>query len=134
MSKQSEAALAVVPIGKARLMPAGDLTPDQDKLWRRLVGSMPEGHFHPSDEPLLRSYVEVTERVQLAQAELAKGIVTKRGKVSPWLAIYNASVRLQGSLASRLRLAPQARLERSRAGAAARKGASSGQPWDATPS
>jgi len=60
--------------------------------------------------------------------------VNKRGKVSPWLTIYNASVRLQGSLASRLRLAPQARLERSRVGAATRKGAASAGPWDPTPS
>lgn len=133
MSRQSAAALAAVPIGKNRLMPAGDLSPEQEKLWRRLVGSMPPGHFHPSDEPLLRSYVEVTERVQIAQARLAKGVVNARGKVSPWLKIYDGSVRLQASLASRLRLAPQARLERSRVGAATRKGGASAGPWDPAP-
>jgi len=132
MSRQSAAALAVVPIGKTRLMPAGDLSPGQDKLWRRLIGSMPPGHFHPSDEPLLRSYVEVTERVQLAQAQLAKGVVSSRGKVSPWLKIYDGSVRLQASLASRLRLAPQARVDRRKAGAAVRGDAAAG-PWDAAP-
>jgi phage terminase small subunit len=132
MSRQSAAALAVVPIGKTRLMPAGDLSPEQEKLWRRLIGSMPPGHFHPSDEPLLRSYVEVTERVQMAQAQLAKGVVNKRGKVSPWLKIYDGSVRLQASLASRLRLAPQARVDRRKAGAAVRADAAAG-PWDAGP-
>jgi phage terminase small subunit len=132
MSRQSAAALAIVPTDGFRVEPTVDLDEGKAALWRSVVESLPPGHFHASDEPLLRRYVETVALVEQAQAQLAKkGAVNGRGKISPWLTVFQRASRQQISLAMALRLAPQARIDRRKAGAATRPGDSSANPWAA---
>ena len=131
MSRQSSAALAVVPIGQARVKPSVQLSAERTELWRQLVDSMPPGHFHGSDEPLLRTYVDTVLLIRQAQAKLdSGGTVNGRGKISAWLTVLQRTSRLQVSLAMALRLAPQARLDRTKAASHA-KASGPDDPWGA---
>lgn len=108
--------MAVVQIGprRRRVLNADGLTPDQALIWREIVQSMPDGHFHASDKPLLRNYVELTERIQIAQKRLSKSIVNRDGEISPWLRVYDLSAKLHATLATRLRLSPASRVDRTK--------------------
>src|SRR5882762_8062874 len=129
MSRPSAAALGVVPVNERnRLAPPAGMHPEAAEIWRELVKSVPIDHFHTSDGPILRSYVEVTARIAQAQANLRKQTITKAGRPSPWFLIYDRSVKTQATLALRLRLSPMSRKERKSTARSMRAVPSAG-PW-----
>jgi hypothetical protein len=97
--------LNVVPLYPAgsRVQTPDDLTASEAGLFKHLVHSCAPEHFVSSDVPLLVSFVQAT----LASRNAAKAM-----KKNPKLAaVWEKTVRMQATLATRLRLAPQARID-----------------------
>ncbi len=86
-----------------RLDPPADLTNDERSLFLQIVGACSPKHFVPSDLPVLVSFVQATL--------LARQAIKIAAKDSAALMTWEKSVRLQGMLATRLRLAPQSRFD-----------------------
>ena len=102
--RQSVAERAVIPIAPLapRLQPPADLGAEETALFRQLVASCPSDHFVESDQPLLTAYVIAICLSRRAAAKLAE---------DPSLAtVWERSTRMLATLATRLRLAPQARV------------------------
>jgi len=95
--------LTVVPIerGRQRLEPPADLSATEASLFRSIVANCSPDHFVPSDVPLLVSYIQST----LLSRRAAKALATDAAALNVW----DRATRMQATLATRLRLAPQAR-------------------------
>ena len=104
MPRKSAAALSVIPITSAhkRIQPPSDLSPPEANLFRTMISQVAPDHFTESDGPLIVSYVQATLLSRRASKELAAGN-TKA------LAIWDRATKIQATLATRLRLAPQSR-------------------------
>src|SRR5215469_2767354 len=98
--RKSAANLALPPVGgkPLPLKPPACLRNRERKLFRELVAACDPRHFAESDLPLLASYVQATI--------LARDAICDRD-----VAVWEKAVRVQATLATRLRLAPQARLD-----------------------
>ena len=103
--RASAAALADVNVtGKpARQEPPSQLSDEERALFIELVESCAPTHFVKSDLPLLVSFIQSTLLVRRA----ATGMIDDPDLI----AVFEKSVKLQATLATRLRLAPQARLD-----------------------
>ena len=103
--RQSAAELSIVSIGsgRQRLVPPLDLNASEAKLFRELVASCAPDHFVQSDMPLLVSFVQATLLSRAAATALAKDVAM--------IGIWEKATRMQATLATRLRLAPQARTD-----------------------
>jgi hypothetical protein len=101
--RTSAADLAVVVTHPAqrRLQPPHDLTKTEAALFRELVASCSPQHFVASDRPLLIAYVQCV----LASRHWAKASRRDPHKIVVW----ERTIRMLATLATRLRLAPQAR-------------------------
>jgi phage terminase small subunit len=101
--RKSAAELSVIPLlpGANRLQPPPHLGSDEAKIFREIVISNDPRHFAPSDVYLLAAYCEAVVISQRAAAELRED----QGAAAVW----ERSVRVLATLATRLRLAPQAR-------------------------
>jgi hypothetical protein len=86
-----------------RLIPPSDLSTDERALFVELVGACDPRHFVKSDLPLLISFVQSTLLSRRAAAKMTKDA----GMVKTW----ETATRMQATLATRLRLAPQARTD-----------------------
>jgi hypothetical protein len=86
-----------------RLNPPADLTDDERILFVELVDVCSRRHFVPSDMPLLVSYVQATL--------LSRRAITNAAKDASALASWEKAVRMQATLATRLRLSPQSRAD-----------------------
>jgi hypothetical protein len=75
---------------------------DEKKLFAELVGACRATYFTASDEPLLISYVQATL--------LARKSIKLAGKDRDALMTWERATKLQGMLATKLRLAPQSRI------------------------
>src|SRR3974390_832058 len=84
-----------------RLDPPAHLTDGERSLFLELVGACSPRHFVPSDLPLLISFVQATL--------LARQAVVKAATDATALATWEKAARMQATLATRLRLAPQSR-------------------------
>ena len=96
------AELAILPAvdGKPpRLRPPPHLNDDERSLFDELVGACDSRHFVESDLPLLASYVQATL--------IARDAAHAPSKVLLW----EKAVRMQATLATRLRLSPQSRID-----------------------
>ena len=96
---------AVVPISplNPRLQPPADLAEEEAALFRQLVASCPSDHFVESDQPLLAAYCIAICLSRRSAAKLAE---------DPSLAtVWERSTRMLATLATRLRLAPQSRVD-----------------------
>jgi hypothetical protein len=93
-----------IDVDNARLAPPSWLSRDEKKLFSEIVGSTRARHFTPSDEPLLCSYVQATMLVRRA--------IKKAGRDRAALVTWERATKIQGTLATKLRLAPQSRLDR----------------------
>lgn len=117
MSRQSAAALAIVPPStKSEVLAPRGLTTEQRRIWREVVASMPANHFRHSDEPQLRTFVEITSLLREATQNLGATTVSARGKLSHWFAVFDRCVRLQGQVASALRISASSRVDPLKAG------------------
>lgn len=103
--RASAAALANVNVTgtAARQEPPPNLSEEERTLFTELVESCAPTHFVKSDLPLLVSFIQATLLVRRA----ATGMVDNPDMI----AVFEKSVKLQATLATRLRLAPQSRLD-----------------------
>jgi hypothetical protein len=86
-----------------RLNPPQYLTNLEQTLFVELVASCPAKQFVLSDIPLLASYVQATI--------LARGAVKEAAQDPRSLAVWEKATRMQATLATRLRLSPQSRVD-----------------------
>jgi hypothetical protein len=82
-----------------RLSPPSSLSTAESMLFNELVSACDSSHFRLSDLPLLISYVQATLIAQAASSNPDK------------ITIWEKAVRMQATLATRLRLAPQSRID-----------------------
>ena len=99
--KSAAANLVVVNVdGKPpKLTPPATLNEDERALFIEIIDATDTRHFRPTDTPLLVSYVQATL--------LARSTAHDPHKVATW----EKAVRVQVSLATRLRLSPQSRTD-----------------------
>lgn len=86
-----------------RLEPPTGLSDDERSLFTELVAECAPEHFVASDRPLLTSYVQAT----LMSRRAATGMINDPDQITT----FEKAVKLQAVLATRLRLAPQARTD-----------------------
>jgi hypothetical protein len=86
-----------------RLDPPSSLTDDEQSLFVQITQACSPRHFVPSDLPLLVSYVQATL--------LSRQAIKNAGKDTVALATWEKATRMQATLATRLRLAPQSRMD-----------------------
>jgi hypothetical protein len=86
-----------------RLDPPSSLTADERSLFVEIVKACSPKQFAPSDLPLLVSYIQSTL--------LSRHAVKKAATDASALAVWEKSTRMQATLATRLRLAPQSRFD-----------------------
>jgi hypothetical protein len=103
--RKSAAELSMIAVDgdPPRLDPPPSLTDLERSLFTELVGACSPKHFVPSDLPLLISYVQATL--------LSRQAVTRAAVDMTALALWEKSTRMQATLATRLRLAPQSRYD-----------------------
>jgi hypothetical protein len=99
--RKSAASLVGPPVtGKPpRITAPSSLSIAEQTLFNELTGACDSSHFRKSDLPLLISYVQAT-RIAQAAAQAPETI-----------AIWEKATRLQATLATRLRLSPQSRID-----------------------
>jgi len=83
----------------SRLTPPSSLNDDEQALFSELVGACDASHFRESDLPLLISYIQAT-LISRAAAHDPDRIV-----------LWEKATRMQATLATRLRLSPQSRID-----------------------
>ena len=127
MPRRSAASYEVPRIDVARqfLAPPADLSPPAREVWDAVVLRLAPDHFAPSDAPLVRAYCEHAAMAARADAELATHGPVIDGKASLWLVVQEKSTRGLVALSARLRLCPQSRYSRDKAGSNTRR---PGQP------
>jgi phage terminase small subunit len=103
----------------SRLEPPDHLSADERQRFIEIVSNCDARHFRPSDTTLLVRFVEADALAERAAKELRKQPVID-GKPSPWLAVQEKNVRALVSLAMRLRLSPQSRIDSPALGRASR--------------
>jgi hypothetical protein len=105
MPRQSAADLGVVRIRaeEVRVKAPKHLTAAERDLFNEIVESSAANHFIQSDIALLASYVQ--------SILLARGAIKKAATDPAALATWEKATRMQATLATRLRLAPQARCD-----------------------
>ena len=72
-------------------------------MFRHIVGVCAPDHFVESDVPLLISFVQATL--------LRRRAATKLQGDAGWVGVWEKATRMQATLCTRLRLAPQARTD-----------------------
>jgi hypothetical protein len=82
-----------------RLTAPSSLTIAEQTLFNELTGACDSSHFRKSDIPLLVSFVQATLIAEAAAQD------------PETIAIWEKSTRLQATLATRLRLSPQSRVD-----------------------
>ena len=103
--RKSSDELAVINVNgdPPRLDPPPTLTDPERALFVELVQACSPKHFLPSDLPLVVSYVQATL--------LSRRAVTSAATAPAMLALWEKATRMQATLATRLRLSPQARTD-----------------------
>ncbi len=86
-----------------RLDPPPDLTDAERALFVQITKACSPKHFVPSDLPILISFVQCTL--------LSRQAIKTAARDAAALTTWEKSVRLQATLATRLRLAPQSRFD-----------------------
>lgn len=112
-----------------RLKPPATLSPKASEIFKRLVRSVDADHFRSVDMPLLTQYCVACAQADEASAKLAKDGAVIDGKASPWLSVQEKSMRAAAVLATKLRVAPLSRFDRTAAAANSRESFGK-RPWD----
>lgn len=93
-----------------RLSPPECLGDLQRAVFIDLVASCPASQFRKADVGLLARYSELAVMAEQAAFELQQGgMVTDKGRVSPWFTIHNAATRELRMLSQRLHIGPRSR-------------------------
>ncbi len=97
-----------------RPQPESGMTPAAKKVWRRIVDELPADYFRPADLPLLRAYCESYSTHLQASKNLKKDghvIEGNQGpKRNPWFDVQKEAASTMATLATKLRLCPNARI------------------------
>jgi hypothetical protein len=113
-------------------MPAG-LSKEVAEVFDFMVRYQSPDHFAMTDTPILVEYCRATVLANQAAAALGvDGPITPMGKASPWLVVQEKAQRALVALSARLRLCPQSRFDRLKAGTSART-SNHRKPWELTP-
>jgi hypothetical protein len=102
--------------GPSRLTPPSSLNDDEQALFGELVGACDASHFRESDLPLLISYIQSTLISHAAAHDPNR------------IALWEKATRMQATLATRLRLSPQSRVDPKTVGR--HQPYSGPNPWD----
>jgi phage terminase small subunit len=106
----------------ARMTPPRHLAKGPAIIWKQIVASVASGHFQECDRVLLTEFCRAADLANESAAALqAQGAIVD-GRANPWVAVQEKSQRALVALALRLRLAPQSRFDRLKAGTNARTG------------
>jgi hypothetical protein len=97
--KSANLAVLNVDGSASKLEPPPNLSDDERTLFAELIDTTNARHFRPTDLPLQTSFIQATL--------LARSTARDPGKVATW----EKAVRLQATLATRLRLSPQSRTD-----------------------
>ena len=97
--RRSSASLAVLPGDASRLTPPSFLNDAERTLFSEIVSACDAAHFRESDLPLLVSFVQSTAISRAAAHDPDK------------IALWERATRMQATLATRLRLSPQSRID-----------------------
>lgn len=139
--RKSSAALNVVPLvtGAERPPPPADLTEVEAEEWRAIVGRMPDRWFTRETHGLLAAYCRHWSNARLLAERLGEfqGVWLRSGdgleRFDRLSRVYDREVRAMSSLATRMRLTQQSRIEATTAATAARNAGVGGpKPWDPT--
>ncbi len=106
MPRRSFASLTTLPVNgerRRRLAPPSTLNDAERALFQEIVGSCSPKHFVLSDRSLLVTFVKATLLAEQASRDAA----TDDGELARW----EKACRVQATLATRLRLSPQARAD-----------------------
>ena len=96
--------------------------PDEVRqIFAELVKSVGPDHFARPDGVLLEQYCQAIALGRRAYAELETSGPVVDGRPSPWVPVLEKAHRSAVALAARLRLCPQSRFDRLKAGTAARE-------------
>lgn len=132
MPRKSAAALSVANLDtrSRRVRPPESLPASAKLVWVELVDSLPADRFHPSDRPLLALYCRALHQAGLAFEAIETHGATSGDSINPAVRVADAAVKQAATLATKLRLCPQSRLDRKVAGPAARNDESGPRPWE----
>lgn len=106
------------------IQPPDYLTDEEADHFRHVVASVQPKHFVLSDTPLIAAYVQA----DLLVRELAVEVRNKRERDGRMVLQFEKAVRTLALLATKLRLAPQSRLDRVGGGRTTRTPTSFGNP------
>jgi|SRR6516225_5337794 len=96
-----------------RLAPPACLGELQKQAFINLVTTCPASQFRRGDIDLLCRWAELTVMAEQAAFELQQnGIVTDKGRVSPWFTIHRDTSKELRLLSQRLQLGPRGRAQR----------------------
>ncbi len=135
--RKSAAALSVVPVvPNGRPGPPKQLTEEQAREWRAIIGRMPADWFTREVQPLLmayckhlRTYRQLSESIEAFD----RSQLTSRDGLLHYdrlLAMREREVKSMATLATRMRLTPQSRYQPSTAKARADQAGSGRKPWE----
>ena len=106
---------------KPRLTPPASLPDPVRAIFVSLVRAVDGEHFSKADLPLLTQYaIACHQAAEAAEKLQSEGQVTN-GRPSPWLTPWEKAGRMMTALCARLRLCPQSRFDRLRAGVTGRE-------------
>jgi hypothetical protein len=95
---------------RRRLRPPDCLGELQKQAFIDLVASCPASQFRKCDVALLCRWAELTVIAEQAAFEMQQGgLVTDKGKPSPWFAIHRDTTRELRQLSQRLQIGPRGR-------------------------
>lgn len=108
--------------GRSRIKPPPHLSKQARGVFDSLVAAVGLDHFTAADIPLLSEYATAAATAQTAAERLdAEGHVVA-GRANPWIVVQEKAQRALVALSARLRVCPQSRFDRLKAGTSSRKG------------
>lgn len=116
-SIQSLTIRPVVDVARLRLTPGADLTPTEQRVFSRLVGSVDAGHFRASDRLMVAQLARAIVIGDVAAAELERQGLIVADAPNPLIRVVREQSRLIAALARACRLTTQSRISKDKAGA-----------------
>jgi phage terminase small subunit len=107
--------------GRSRIRPPGHLSAEARAVYEAMVASAGLDHFTTTDVPLLAEYATAAATAQRAAGMLDQEGHVIGGRANPWLVVQEKAQRAMVALSARLRVCPQSRFDRLKAGTESRK-------------
>jgi len=128
--RRSAASLVIAPLAPwTRLEPPESVTGDAADLWRSVVATKPADWFQPDTAPLLEAYCNTVVEYRRASRALEATSPADIGTYRVMVEIATKLAKACSSLATKMRLTPQARYTPGAAATASKKAAVAAKPW-----